>query len=54
MVQSKQATSKTKFSHWMRVAVMFLSGGFIFPNAMTENDDAVLAVADMNGKANNQ
>ena len=32
------ATRKSKLGHWMRVAVMFLSGGFIFPHALTEDD----------------
>jgi hypothetical protein len=34
------STRKTKLGHWMRVVVMFLSGGFIFPHALTEDDDA--------------
>ena len=29
-----------KIGHWTRVAVMFMSGGFVFPHAMTEDDDA--------------
>ena len=29
-----------KLGHWGRVAVMFLSGGFIFPHALTEDMDA--------------
>lgn len=33
------ATRKGKVGHWMRVAVMFLSGGFIFPNALIEEED---------------
>jgi hypothetical protein len=41
----KQATTdlarKSSIGHWARVAVMCLSGGFIFPHAMTENDDIV-------------
>jgi hypothetical protein len=32
-------TSKSRRSHWMRVVVICLSGGFIFPNAVTEDDD---------------
>jgi hypothetical protein len=36
-----QTTSRSKkVGHWARVGVMFLSGGFIFPHAMTENGDA--------------
>jgi hypothetical protein len=38
----KQATSdltrKSSIGHWVRVAVMLLSGGFIYPHVMTEND----------------
>jgi len=49
MTQSKQnkdatpattdSTRKSRLGHCVRVAVMFLSGGFIFPHAMTEDDD---------------
>jgi hypothetical protein len=49
MTQSKQEkdtspvktdpTNKSRFGHWVRVAVMCLSGGFIYPNVMTEDDD---------------
>ena len=36
----KTADSTGKgFSHWVRVAVMFASGGFIFPHAMAEGND---------------
>jgi hypothetical protein len=38
----KQPTSdlahKSSIGHWVRVAVMLLSGGFIYPHVMTEND----------------
>ncbi len=30
-------TRKSKLGHWARIAVMTLSGGFIFPNVMTED-----------------
>jgi hypothetical protein len=30
---------KNRLGHWLRVVVMFLSGGFIFPHAMTEDND---------------
>jgi hypothetical protein len=33
------STLRSRIGHWGRVAVMCLSGGFIFPNVMTENDD---------------
>jgi len=49
MTQSKQykdaspattyATRKSRSGHWARVVVMFLSLGFIFPHALTENMD---------------
>ena len=39
MTQSKQSRRKLRLGHWLRVVVMFLSGGFIFPHAMTEDDD---------------
>jgi hypothetical protein len=42
MTQSKQSKRKSRLGrlgHWLRVAVMFLSGGFIFPHAMTEDQD---------------
>jgi len=49
MTQSKQSEDvrvaesdskrKSRFWHWVRVVVMFLSGGFVFPHAMTEDDD---------------
>ncbi len=28
-----------RVGHWLRVVVMFLSGGFIFPHALTEDDE---------------
>ena len=49
MIKSKQvkvvspatidSTLTSRIGHWGRVVVMCLSGGFIFPHAMTENDD---------------
>ena len=42
----KQATAdlarKSSIGHWGRVAAMLLSGGFIYPHAMTECDDIVI------------
>ena len=32
-------TWQERAGHWVRVIVMFLSGGFIFPHALTENDE---------------
>jgi hypothetical protein len=39
MTQSKQSKGKSRLGHLMRVVVMFLSFGFIFPHAMTEDDN---------------
>jgi hypothetical protein len=45
-MSKKQATTdlarKGSISHWGRVAVMLLSGGFIYPHALTEYDDIVI------------
>lgn len=42
----KQATNdlthKSSIGRWGRVAAMFLSGGFIYPHAMTEYYDVVI------------
>ena len=46
-------TRKSRLGHWGRVAVMVLSGGFIFPHAMTEGDDAKRD-ADKNAKVKKQ
>jgi hypothetical protein len=35
------STLKSSIGHWVRVAVACLICGFIFPHAMTENDDIV-------------
>ena len=35
----RDSKRKSRIGHWVRVAVMFLSGGFIFPHALTEDDD---------------
>ena len=36
------SVSKKGIGHWGRVAAMLLSGGFIYPHAMTEGDDIVI------------
>jgi hypothetical protein len=41
---------KSRIGHWVRVAVMFLSGGFIFPHAFTEDDDIAKYDADKDPK----
>ena len=45
------STLKNRIGNWGRVAVMFLSGGFIFPHAMTEDDDIVKQDADKEATA---
>ena len=42
---------KSRLGHWVRVAVMFLSGGFIFPHAMTEDMDTANHGIDKDSKA---
>ena len=39
MTQNNPSTRKVSFGHWVRVVVMFLSFGMVFPNAMTEYED---------------
>jgi hypothetical protein len=46
-----KSTLMNRFGHWVRIAVMFLSGGFIFPHAMTEDDDIVKHDADKEATA---
>ena len=45
---------KSKIGHWVRVVVMFLSGGFIFPHALTEGEDMVKYDAEKDTKVNKQ
>jgi hypothetical protein len=44
-------TLMNRIGHWGRVVVMFLSSGFIFPHAMTEDDDIVKQDADKEATA---
>ena len=37
--QAKDRSTGEKISHWAKVTIMFLSGGFVFPHAMTEYED---------------
>jgi hypothetical protein len=37
----QKRNGSNNFGHILRVAVMFLSFGFIFPHAMTENEEIV-------------
>ena len=46
MTEIKNSREKSRTGHWVRVVVMFLSFGMIFPNAMTEEDDMANYVAD--------
>ena len=36
---TQKRNGSNNFGHILRVAVMFLSFGFIFPHAMTENEE---------------
>ena len=46
--------SKSRIGHWVRVTVMFLSWGFIFPNALTEEEDLARYDADKDPKVKRQ
>jgi hypothetical protein len=48
------STFKSRFGHWVRVVVMFLSFGFIFPHAMTEDMDIAKHDIDKDAKAKKQ
>ena len=39
MTQNEKLPARSRFWHWVRVAIMFSSFGFIFPHAMTEDTD---------------
>jgi len=54
MTQSKESTGKSRFWHWVRVAIMSLSFGFIFPHAMTEEEDTAKYDADKDIKVKTQ
>jgi len=56
MAQSKQSRRKSRLWHWVRVVVMFLSFGFIFPHAMTEDEATDIAKhgADQDAKVKKQ
>jgi hypothetical protein len=43
VILAKTDSTLNRGGHWLRVAVMCLSFGFIFPHAMTENDDIAKA-----------
>ncbi|MEI9476586.1 MAG: hypothetical protein WCO26_08430 [Deltaproteobacteria bacterium] len=47
-------TRKSRLGHWARVAVMFMSGGFVFPHAMNEDDDIAKNDADKGAKIKKQ
>jgi len=40
----------SRIFHWVRVAVMFLSGGFVFPHALTEDMDIIKRDTDKDTK----
>ena len=43
-------TRKTRIGHWARLVVFFLSGGFVFANVMTEEEDNAKAAAQQGAK----
>lgn len=43
--RTETRANQKRLGHWIRVGVMFLSGGFIFPHAMTEDEDAAKPTA---------
>ena len=44
------STSKSRLGHWVRIVVSLLSFGFIFPHAMTEDDDIAKNHADKDAR----
>ncbi len=50
MTRSEQSKSGSRVGHWVRVLLMFLSFGFIFPHAMTEDEDVAKYAADKDAK----
>ena len=64
MTQSKQskdaspattdAMRKSRIGHWMRVVVMFLIFGFIFPHVMTEDMDIAKYETDKDAQVKKQ
>jgi hypothetical protein len=42
---------RNRYGHWLRVAVMFMSGGFVFPHAMSEDSEETTEIyRDKSGK----
>jgi hypothetical protein len=54
MTQSKQSKRKSRVGHWARVVVMFLSFGFIFPHALTEDEGIAKYDADKDAEIKKQ
>jgi hypothetical protein len=48
---TNNSTRKSRIGHWVRVVVMCLSFGFIFPNSLTEDDDIAKQDTDKVAKA---
>jgi hypothetical protein len=51
--QAKNDKRGHRIGHWARVGVMFISGGFIFPHAMMEDEDNAKTSANQTGKKTN-
>jgi len=52
--QTKKNSTGKGIGHWARVGVMFISGGFIFPHAMTEDEDRANSSTDRTSKKTNE
>ena len=48
------STFKSRFGHWVRVVVMFLSFGFIFPHVLTESTEIAKSKPNDEGKGKTQ
>ena len=47
-------TRKSRVGHSARVALMFMSGGFVFPHAMSEGEDIAKRDADKGAEVKKQ
>ena len=47
-------TRKSRLGHWARIAVSIMSGGFIFPHSMTEDDKIAKHDANKSAKVETQ
>jgi hypothetical protein len=54
IVQNDKSVRKNNLNHWIRVTIMILRGGFIFPNVRAEDGDIVTEASDKQDKINKQ